>query len=62
VSPEEFLVREVDLFLAPEGGEIFLPSIRRALVRVSPGLELPGPDLAQAAWHLAGLLHPTVFR
>jgi len=62
VSPEEFLVREIDLFLAPEGGEVSLPSSGSPLVRVSPGLELPGPDLAEAAWHLAGLLHPEVFR
>jgi iron complex transport system substrate-binding protein len=62
VSPEEFLVREIDLLLAPEGGEVFLSSDRVPLVRVSPALELPGPDLAQAAWELAKLLHPEVFR
>lgn len=62
VSPEEFLVREIDLLLAPEGGEVFLPSAGIPLLRVSSALELPGPDLAQAAWHLAELLHPEVFR
>jgi hypothetical protein len=62
VSPEEFLVREIDLLLAPEGGEVLLPSTDIPLVRVSPALELPGPNLAQAAWRLAEILHPEVFR
>lgn len=62
VSPEEFLVREIDLLLAPEGGEVLLPSTGIPLVRVSPALELPGPDLAQAAWRLAEILHPEAFR
>jgi len=62
VSPEEFLVREIDLLLAPEGGEVLLSSMRIPLLRVSPALELPGPDLARAALHLAELLHPEVFR
>ncbi|MFH1764576.1 MAG: helical backbone metal receptor [Gemmatimonadota bacterium] len=62
VSPEEFLVREFDLLLAPEGAEVVLPMARVPLMRVSSALELPGPDLAQAAWHLAAILHPEVFR
>jgi ABC-type Fe3+-hydroxamate transport system substrate-binding protein len=62
VSPEEFLVRKIDILLAPEGGEVLLPSGRIPLVRVSPALELPGPDLAQAIWQLAQILHPEVFR
>ena len=62
VSPEEFLVREIDILLAPEGGEVLLPPGRIPLVRVSPALELPGPDLAQATWQLAQILHPEVFR
>jgi iron complex transport system substrate-binding protein len=62
VSPEEFLVREIDLLLAPEGGEFSLPSVRVPLVRVSPALELPGPDLAREAWRLAEILHPEAFR
>ena len=62
VSPEEFLVREFDLLLAPVGAEVVLPFVRAPLIRVSPALELPGSDLAQAAWHLAEILHPEVFR
>lgn len=62
VSPEEFLARDIDLLLAPEGGEVFLPSPSPRLVRVSPAMELPGPDLARFAGELARLLHPQVFR
>jgi iron complex transport system substrate-binding protein len=62
VSPEEFLVRDVDLFLAPEGGDVLLPSTGVPLVRVSPEVELPGPDLARTAWQLAEILHPQAFR
>jgi iron complex transport system substrate-binding protein len=62
VSPEEFLVRDIDLLLAPEGGEVVLPSSDIPLRWVSPALELPGPDLAQAALQLAKVLHPEVFR
>jgi iron complex transport system substrate-binding protein len=62
VSPEEFLVRDIDLFLAPEGGEVLLPSTGIPLVRVSPEVELPGPELARTAWQLAKILHPQVFR
>jgi len=62
VSPEEFLVRDIDLLLAPEGGEVLLSSTNIPLLRVSPAFELPGPDLARAAWHLAELLHPEAFR
>ena len=62
VSPEEFLIRDIDLLLAPEGGEFFLPSTEIPLVRVSPEVELPGPGLARSAWQLAGILHPEAFR
>jgi len=62
VSPEEFLVREIDLFLAPEGEDVALPSSKVPLVRVPQSTELPGPDLAQSALLLASILHPEVFR
>ncbi len=61
VSQEELLIRDIDLFLAPEGGEVFLPTTGVPVVRVSPEVELPGPDLAQTAWKLAKILHPEVF-
>ena len=62
VSPEEFLVRSIDILMAPEGVEIVLPATEIPLVRVSPALELPGPDLARAIREVAGILHPEVFR
>jgi iron complex transport system substrate-binding protein len=62
VSPEEFLVREIDLLLTPEGGNVVLPTLELPVKRVSPSLELPGPHLAQSAWELAKILHPEVFR
>lgn len=62
VSPEEFLARRIDLVLAPEGAEVFLPSSSIRVVRVSPDMELPGPDLAHFARELALLLHPQVHR
>jgi iron complex transport system substrate-binding protein len=62
VSPEELLVREIHLVLAPEGSEVFLPSSALTLIRVHPDVEIPGPDLARLARELAALLHPQVFR
>ena len=62
VSVEEFLVREIDLFLTPEGGTVSLPASEIPVVRVSPSLEIPGPDLARSAWDLAAILHPEAFR
>lgn len=62
VNAEVFLVREMDLILAPEGAEVVLPEIPTPLRRVSPGLEIPGPELARQAWSLARILHPGAFR
>jgi iron complex transport system substrate-binding protein len=62
VSPEEFLVRDIDVLMAPEGVEVRVPRAGIPLVRVSPALELPGPDLARAIREVATLLHPEVFR
>ncbi len=62
VSPEELLVRRIDLLLAPVGAELRLPDLGIPLQRVSPDLELPGPGLAQRALELAALLHPEGFR
>jgi len=62
VSLEEFLVRDIDLLLAPEGAEVLIPATTAPLVRVPPTLELPGPDLAEAARNLAEILHPGIFR
>jgi len=62
VNVELFLVREIDLLLAPEGVEVAIPESGVPLRRVSPSLEIPGPDLAEDAWALARILHPEAFR
>ena len=62
VSPETFLVRDIDLLLAPMGAEVVIPGDGIPVERVPEGLELPGPDLAHAARAVAALLHPEVFR
>jgi len=62
VSVELFLVREIDLLLAPEGVEVAIPESGVPLRRVSPSFEIPGPDLAEDAWALARILHPEAFR
>ncbi len=62
VSSEEFLVRPIDLVVAPEGAEVLLPSSSLPLARVSPRLEIPGPHLAASAERLAKVLHPELFR
>jgi iron complex transport system substrate-binding protein len=62
VSMEEFLVREMDIVLAPQGVNVEFPNLELPLTRVSPALELPGPELGNAAWELARALHPEVFR
>ncbi len=62
VSPEEFLVRKIDLILTPEGGAVVLPNSEIPVARVSPSVEIPGPYLALSAWELAAIMHPEVFR
>jgi iron complex transport system substrate-binding protein len=62
VSMEEFLVRDIHVLLVPMGAELSLPFADLPVVRVSPTLELPGPDLAQGVRDLAKILHPEAFR
>jgi len=62
VSLEEFLVRDIQLVISPEGGEISLPTSDLILRRVSSNLEIPGPHLARSARDLAAILHPELFR
>jgi iron complex transport system substrate-binding protein len=62
VSPETFLVRDIDLILAPEGAEVVIPGDGIPIERVPAGLELPGPDLVHSARAVAALLHPGAFR
>ncbi len=62
VSREVFLVREMDLLLAAEGAEVSFPESGVPFRRVSAGVEIPGPHLAEAALELARVLHPEAFR
>jgi iron complex transport system substrate-binding protein len=62
VNAEVFLVRPIDLLLAAEGADVSIPESVAPLRRVSPSLEIPGPDLASAALELARILHPEAFQ
>ena len=62
VNAEVFLAREIDVLLVAEGSEVAIPETNVPLFRVSPGVEIPGPNLADAALELARILHPEVFR
>jgi iron complex transport system substrate-binding protein len=62
ISPEELLVRDIDLLLIPLGSEWALPENGIPVRWVSPSVELPGLNLAQAALELARVLHPEAFR
>jgi iron complex transport system substrate-binding protein len=62
VNVEVFLIREMDLILAPVGGELGIPETDVPIRRVNGSLEIPGPSLAHNAWELARILHPEAFR
>jgi iron complex transport system substrate-binding protein len=62
VSLEEFILREIDILLAPEGTEVPQSISAIPIERVPATVELPGPDLARSALTLARLFHPEVFR
>ena len=62
VNVELFLVREMDVLLAAEGTDVSIPRTDVPLRRVSPGVEIPGPHLADAALEVARILHPEAFR
>ena len=61
VNAEVFLIRQIDLLLASEGAEVSIPESDAPLLRVSPSVEIPGPNLASAALELARVLHPEAF-
>lgn len=62
VNAEVFLVREIDVLLAASDAEVSIPEIGLTVHRVSSGIEIPGPHLADAASEIARILHPEVFR
>lgn len=58
VSPEELRTREIDVVLLPEGAAFdrsLTPGAR--VERVGGALEIPGPDVVEAAHVVAALLH-----
>jgi iron complex transport system substrate-binding protein len=58
VSPEELRTREIDVVLLADGATLdrsLTPGAR--LERVRADLEIPGPDVVDAAHHVAELLH-----
>lgn len=62
VSPEQFLVRRIDLLLVSPGADSLLPGAPLPKITPPPALERPGPDLARWIRELAQLLHPEAFR
>ena len=57
VSPEEFVARNIDLVLLPRGAAFDRAMAHGAHVaEVDPGLEIPGPGVAEAARDLADIL------
>jgi len=62
VSQEEFRIRPLDLVIIAGDGELALDLDDLPLARVSPDLEIPGPELARSARELAEALHPEAFR
>lgn len=59
VSPEEFVVREIDVIMTPKGSRFerrLAPDAR--FVEAGATLELPGPGVADAAREVERALHP----
>lgn len=63
VSPEELRAREIDVVLVSEASDFDATLTPRArIVEIGSVLEIPGPNVVDAAWRLAELLHGTSFR
>jgi len=57
VSPEQFLAREIDVILTPDGSALEDRLVGHATVAVtSDALEIPGPALGRAAREVAAIL------
>ncbi len=58
VSPEELVTREIEVVLVPTEGAYdgsLTPTARVEVI--GEALEIPGPDIVEAARHVAELLH-----
>jgi len=63
VSPEELRAREIDVVLVSDPSEFDATLTPRArIVEVGSALEIPGPNVVDAAWRVAELLHGTSLR
>ena len=63
VSPEELRAREIDVVLVSDASqfdEALTPQAR--IVEIGAALEIPGPEVVDAAWRVAELLHGTTLR
>jgi cobalamin transport system substrate-binding protein len=63
ISPEELRTREIDVVLVSHAGafdESLVPGAR--IVVIGGALEVPGPDVVAAAWHVAELMHGAALR
>ena len=63
VSPEELRAREIDVVLVGEASRYdtsLTPHAR--IVEIGSTLEIPGPEVVDAAWRVAELLHGTTLR
>ncbi len=58
VSPEELRAREIDVVLVSDASEFDATLTPRArIVEIGSVLEIPGPNVVDAAWRVAELLH-----
>jgi ABC-type Fe3+-hydroxamate transport system substrate-binding protein len=57
VSPEEFVMREIDVILVPRAGNFDQRLASGRIVEVGSLFDLPGPNVADAARALLALLH-----
>jgi iron complex transport system substrate-binding protein len=63
VDPEELIARGADVYLVLEGTELDVRLSRGMRVQeVGMGVQLPGPNLGDAALEVARALHPEAFR
>jgi iron complex transport system substrate-binding protein len=63
VSPEELRAREIDVVLVSEVSEFDATLTPRArIVEIGSVLEIPGPNVVDAAWRVAEFLHGTSLR
>ena len=63
VSPEELRAREIDVVLVSDASQFDMTLTPQArLVEIGDALEIPGPDVVDAAWRVAELLHGTSLR